>query len=144
MAKGLDNLRIGNLEFMKASYLCREPSMPSYDIVLWTPNEYYGKEKDYVKLNKEYYCKPNNTLSRVHRSLFKLKETNMTIAQFYYDKDEDCYRFEYVGDRPLWIDKGEILSLFKLIKYGFIKLNTSWYDIEDINKVIEECKEEVK
>lgn len=122
------NKRIGNLEFMKASYLCKEPSIVSYHIVKWYENEYYGKKDNYIKLNREFYCNPKNTSHRIHADLFEHKELNYAIASFDWNPKDECYDFSYIGDRPLTLNVKEVKEFFELIKYGFHKLNPNWYD----------------
>lgn len=121
----IQSKRIGILEFKKASYLSSEPSFVSYDIVKYYPNPYYDKEKDYIKLNHEYYCYPKNTSHRIHKDLFKNKELCAVIATFKYDNKEGNYNLEFIGDRPLecnWNDFRE------LIDYGYKQLNPEWYE----------------
>lgn len=125
--KEKENYRIGNLEFMKASYLEKKPEIIDYHIVRWFINDKYGKEKDYVKLNNEFYCLPNNTKIRIHKSCFKYKEFNVAIAVFRYNVIKECYDFEYIGDRPLNLTKAEIQCFLELIKHGFHVLNPTWY-----------------
>lgn len=119
--------RIGNLELMEASYLCKKPSIVSWHIVKWYQNEYFGKEKDYIKLNHEFYCAPNNTGYRIHSNCFKYKECNYAIATFDWNEKEECYNFSYINDRPIDLNEEETKNFIKLINYGFHQLNKSWY-----------------
>lgn len=122
------NKRIDNLELMEASYLDKKPSVVSWHIVKWQPNKYYYNKDKFVKLNNEFYCYPNNTSCRVHKSLFKNKEYNYAIASFEYNKRNNCYEFKYIEDRPIYLNKEEKEIFFELIKYGFHQLNKSWYN----------------
>lgn len=123
--------RIGNLGIMKATYLCKQPSVVSWHIVKYYPNEHFGKEKNYVKLNHEFYCDPKNTGCRIHRSCFTSKEFNYAIASFDWNEEDECYNFGYVGDRPLDLNEEETKNFLELISYGFHQLNKSWYEVED-------------
>ena len=51
--------RINNLQFSICSYLGNMPENPSWEIRLYYPNSYYGRESDFIK-DGDYY-KPNNS-----------------------------------------------------------------------------------
>lgn len=122
----IQSKRIGVLEFREASYVGNKPPFVSYDIVKWYPNPYYGNEKNYIKLNHEFYCYPNNTGCRVHKDLFKSKELCIVLATFRYESQEECYNLEFIGDRPLELSNW--VNFKELIKYGFEQLNPKWYE----------------
>lgn len=117
----IQSKRIGVLEFREASYVGNKPPFVSYDIVKWYPNLYYGKENEYIKLNHEFYCYPKNTGCRIHKDLFKSKELCIVLATFRYDYQEECYNFEFIGDRPLQLISWDYFR--ELVKYGFEQLN---------------------
>jgi hypothetical protein len=120
--------RIGDLAFNKAEYLGDSPSHPSYHIDWYYPNHYFGNEKDYTKVDEEYYADPEYPCHKIHKSCFKHEECSIAIATFYYDEKEGDYYFEYIGDRPLRYINMMNESIFKtLIKYGFRQLNPDWY-----------------
>ena len=59
----MTNKRIENLEIRQASYLLPKdkwPKNPSYDIVLWYPNPYYGRDNEFPEspLNNSYRTDP--------------------------------------------------------------------------------------
>ena len=122
----IQSKRIGVLEFREASYLGDKLPFVSYDIVKWYPNPYYGNEKDFVKLNHEFYCYPNNTGCRIHQDLFKSREHCIVLASFTYDSKEEIYNLEFIGDRPLELTNWD--NFRKLIEYGYKQLNPKWYE----------------
>ena len=118
--------RIGDLEFRKATYLCDEPENPSYHINCYLSNDYYGKEGEFIKIDNEFYINPKYPNYKIHKNCFKNPEISLAIASFVYCKD--CYKFEYIGDRPLTHINIHNERIFKeLIEYGFKQLNSSWY-----------------
>lgn len=137
MVHKIENMRMGNLEFRMASYLLPKekwPNNPSYDIVYWYPNEYYGKESQYIKKGEWYVPKSSNYpySYRIHQDCFKSPESCYTIASFNYDKEDDKYYFIFIDDRPLVLkDKIQREAFWKLIKYGYKYLNNKQEDETD-------------
>lgn len=128
--KKIESKRIGNLEFRKASYLLPEdewPENPAYDIIYWYPNCYYKRENEFIK-DGDWYLYPDNPYSRVHKDCFKNEQSCFSIAFFNIDS-EGTYELRFVGDRPLNITLEERDIFWKLIKYGYEKLNSK--DEED-------------
>lgn len=122
--------RINNLAFEKASYLGKEPSYPSWHIDYWYSNGYYGEEKNFIKVNKDYYAYPDMPNCKVSVNCFKHKECSVAICTFVYNEKEECYELEFVGDRPItYLSNSKIdqTIFFNLIKYGFEQLNPQWY-----------------
>lgn len=117
--------RIDNLEFRKASYLCKEPEHPSYHISKWETNGYYGHEDKYIK-DGDYYRDPRDEYNfvRIHKSCFKYPETSYAIASFNWDDHEDIYELHFVGDRPLCLSKEEREIFWQLFEFGEKELNT--------------------
>lgn len=120
------NKRIGNLEFSPATYLLPKeewPKHPAWHIDYWYPNAYYGRESEFEK-DKDWYIDNRFGIKcRIHKDCFKSPECCMAIAAFEYNEHEECYEFEFVGDRPLNITKEEKEIFWDLIKYGFEQLN---------------------
>lgn len=121
--KKIKNKRINNLEFGTATYIMETPKDPDYEICRWVPNQYYGREKNFIK-DGDYYIYPKFPNCRVHKDCFKYPETRYTIAFFRKREDED-YEFEFLGDRPLDMTTEELPDFWELIKYGFEVLNNS-------------------
>ena len=117
-------IRIGNLELRKASYLCKEPEVPAYNIDKWEPNIYYKKYNKYKK-DGDYYTPKDTPYIRIHKNCFKNPETCYSIASFEYNTKEGYYEFEFVGDRPLKLNKEELDNFWRLVKIGFTILNDS-------------------
>lgn len=112
------------MEFQQASYfLPREnwPKKPAWHINYWYPNEYYGKESEFVKENDDWYHYPDYPYCRIHKDCFKHKESCMAIASFEYD--DGFYELRFVGDRPINLTKEERKIFWKLIRYGNTVLN---------------------
>lgn len=120
------NKRINNLEFRKCSYIGSTPENASYTIDYWYPNRYYGKESEYIK-NGAFYKEKNQELSyfSIHESCFKNPESCYSLAHFIYDSKEENYYLEFIGDRPLDLNKEERDIFFELLKYGYDVLNNS-------------------
>ena len=122
MSENLNNKKIGNLEFRKASYLLpKEPENPAYHIDYWYPNGYYGKESNYVKVDEDWYCYPDNHNCRIHKDCFKNPLSAMAIGSFNYK--DGCYEFSFIGERPVRLTLKERDDFWELIKYGFKQLN---------------------
>lgn len=122
----IQSKRVGTLEFREASYVGNKPPFVSYDIVKWYSNPYYGNEKDYVKLDHEFYYYPNNTGCRIHKDLFKSREYCIVLASFTYNSKEETYNLEFIGARPLLLTDWD--NFRKLIEYGYKQLNPKWYE----------------
>lgn len=118
-------MRIDTLEFRKCSYLGEEPEHCGGEICKWEPNPYYGKESEFMK-DGEYYH-PNTGNYRyvsIHQSCFKHPERCCSIATWNWDNHEDCYKLQFVGDRPINLLTEEEWSIFReLVRYGFRELN---------------------
>jgi hypothetical protein len=124
----IEKLRIKNLEFKKSCYLGQEPENPSYSIDKWYKNEYYKQEKKYIKEGEFYkYPDPEICLT-IHKNCFKNKECCYSIAHFVWDEHEECYTFEFVGDRPLDLTDTERVVFWRLIEHGFNVLNRGEQD----------------
>lgn len=129
----IESKRIGNLSFSKASYLCKVPENPAYHINYHYPNSYYGKEKEFIKFDNEFYVYPDSPTTgnyfKVHKSVFKNPECQLAIAAFRYDNSSNSYNLEYVNDRPLtYINNKNFEDFQELLKYGFKQLNPIWYE----------------
>lgn len=124
--------RIGNLKFCKATYLGEEPKHPSWDIVYFYKNNYYGRDNEYpedpsdsnFRLDTKY---PN---FRIHKGCFKHKECCFTIASFTYVSNEPCWELHFCGNRPIEnLNTPELRETFwKLVQYGDTQLRENNYD----------------
>ena len=128
----IKNKRIENLEFRPSSYLLPKdkwPKNPSYDIILWHPNSYYGRDEEFPEdpLDNSYRTDPKYWNYRIHKSCFKKPESCFTIASFDYDEHEHFYELHFCLDRPIeylnTVEKREIF--WKLLEYGNKQLNTN-------------------
>ena len=120
--------RIKDLHFRKATYIGEEPEHPSYHIDKWYPNSYYKQEHNYIKEGDFYkYKDPLYANCRIHKNCFKNPESCYAIASFYWDSKEETYNFEFICDRPLYLNKEEQNNFWELIKYGFKTLNNEVY-----------------
>lgn len=108
-------MRIKNLEFRNI-----EGQTPT--IILWWENHYYKREKEYIKVDKDYYSPPERPYHHIHKSCFKNPETCMTIASF--RKDSDGYYLEFIGDRPL-DTKVDWQDFRTLVQVGYAELNNT-------------------
>lgn len=115
--------RIKNLSFQKATYLCDPPEHIGYQICKWEKNPKYNKESEYIKVDSEFYCYPDDHHFKIHKECFKHPETNYAIASFTYNKYEGCYELEFVGGRPMDLNEDERKIFWELLEYGFNKLN---------------------
>lgn len=126
-------MRIGNLEFRKSSYLGEEPEHCGYLVYKWYPNEYYGRETEFIK-DGDWY-RPNNehyNFIKIDKDCFKHPESCYTIAHWNWNDREGCYDFEFVGDRPIDLTISEWNDFKTLITHGFHELNPRDYeDIDD-------------
>ena len=126
----IENKRIKDLEFRPASYLLPKDKLPknsSYDIILWYPNNYYGRDDEFPEdpLDSSYRLNPKYQNHRIHKSCFKHPESCFTIASFDYDEHENFYELHFCLDRPIeylnTIEKREIF--WELLQYGNEQLN---------------------
>jgi len=126
----IENKRIEDLEFRPASYLLPKdkwPENPSYDINLWYPNLYYGRDDEFPEdpLDSSYRLDPKYQNHRIHKSCFKYPESCFTIASFDYDEHERFYELHFCLDRPIEylniLEKRE--AFWKLLQYGNEQLN---------------------
>lgn len=116
--------RINTLEFREATYLTdTPPKMKSFHIDRWQPNNYYGKESEYIKGENDFYINPKNRCHKIHKSCFKYPEYCYAIAEFEYNSHENCYEFKWIGNRPLDLTTEEEKDFKELIIYGFEILN---------------------
>ena len=123
----MERKRIKNLEFYKASYLGTPPKHISYQINKYVPNDNYGRESEYVidPKNAEYYIKEGYPNWHIHKDCFKYKESSYAIADFEWDDSKNCYKFEWIGDRPSDLSDEERNIFEELIQYGFKVLNNN-------------------
>lgn len=128
----MENKRIGDLEFRPSSYLLPKdeyPKHPGWDIVLWYPNTYYGRDNEFPEdpLDNSFRVDPTYHNHRIHKSCFKNPESCFTIAGFDYDEHENFYEFNFCLDRPIeylnTLEKRE--TFWDLIEYGNEQLNNS-------------------
>ena len=126
----IESKRIKDLEFRPASYLLPEdkwPENPSYDINLWYPNLYYGRDDEFPEdpSDSSYRTDPKYQNHRIHKSCFKYPESCFTIASFDYDSHENFYELHFCLDRPIeYLNTPEKREIFwELIKYGDAHLN---------------------
>ena len=126
----IEKKRIGDLEFRLASYLLpkeKYPKNPSYDIILWHPNFYYGRDEEFPEdpLDNSFRNDPKYWNHRIHKSCFKNPETCFTLASFDYDEHEHFYELHFCLDRPIeylnTLEKRE--NFWKLLQYGNEQLN---------------------
>lgn len=121
--------RVGNLMFRKATYLGKEPEFPFWNIDVFYPNAYYGKEGNYDK-DGDFYVKPNAEIPvRIHKDCFKHKESCYVVASFERDS-EGYYELKFIGDRPLNLKKKDFEDFMKLVKFGYKELNKQCEGLE--------------
>lgn len=117
--------RINNLQFSICSYLGNMPENPSWEVRLYYPNSYYGRESDFIK-DGDYY-RPNDSdtyrFVRIHKDCFKKEESCYTLAIFNYDSHEDFWELHFVGDRPLDLNEQERQDFWKVVEIGYKYLN---------------------
>lgn len=127
--------RIGELAFMHASYLCEAPEHPSWDIVMYYPNSYYGRDNEYPEdpNDSNFRIYPDIPHCRVHKSCFKHKECNFVIAEFNYDSHESFYEVRFISDRPIeYLNTVELRETFaELLRYGNEQLNNRKEETEE-------------
>lgn len=118
-------MRINNLSFNKATYLCEPPEHIGYHIDKWEPNGYYQKESEFTKIDSDFYCYPDYPCFKVHKSCFKYPETSYTIASFSYNNHEGCYELKFIDDRPMNLNEDERKIFWELLDFGFKFLNNN-------------------
>lgn len=124
----MEKKRLNNLEIREATYLGSPPKIKSWHINYWYPNPDYGQEDKYIRKGDFYYSK-DVWVFKKHKSCFEHKECCFTIASFNYDSKEPCWELQFIGDRPLCLNKKEREDFWKLVEYGYKNLETI-YDSE--------------
>lgn len=95
-----DLKRMGNLAMGKCSYLGNEPEIPSYEIVKYYPNCYYGRKDEFEPIGGGMYKEKGTSGDwRVHESCFVHPDSCFTVAIWRWDKHEEIYQLESVGKR---------------------------------------------
>ena len=111
------------IELQEATYLCDPPEHRAWHIVKWYPNEYYGKEHEYIRCGV-FYTKPDDPNFKIHKSCFKHRMLNVAIAEFEWV--DGYYEFKYIADRPLRLLTSKDYEAFRrVVKQGFEQLNGS-------------------
>lgn len=105
-----------------ASYLGDPPKHRAWHINRWTKNNYYNREKDFIKIDENFYSSSQNSIFHIHKDCFKHPLTSYAIATFEWDDHDESYEFKYIGDRPLDLEDNEQELFRKLIEEGFSKL----------------------
>ena len=111
-------MRIDNLSLDKATYMGKIPKHIAYQINRWMPNDYYGKEKDYIKVNDKFYQNPDTPKCRIHKSCFTSPEVSFTIAAFRWYENKG-YILEFEADEPIRLNYSERQVFWKLLEKGF-------------------------
>lgn len=123
-------MRKDNLEYRTCSYLGNPPEHIGWEICKWEPNNYYGRESDFIKDGDYYHpnSKNYNFVHVIHKDCFKHPESSYTIASWHWDDHEGCYDLEFCGNRPMLLSDKEWQTFRELLDYGFRQLNPSWYE----------------
>jgi hypothetical protein len=111
-------MRIDNLSLDKATYKSKIPKHIAYQINRWMPNDYYGKEKDYIKVNDEFYQNLDTPKCRIHKSCFTSPEVSFTIATFRWYENKG-YILEFEADEPMRLNYSERQVFWELLEEGF-------------------------
>jgi len=94
-------IRVGNIESRKPTYLFDPPpDNKDVDIVVWSPNPYYGHEDEYDWDDNGCAHMKNYPNVTIHPGCFKNPEQCMSVAGFKYDSKEPCYELQHVCFRP--------------------------------------------
>lgn len=90
-----------------------------YEIVQWYPNDLYGKQNEYIRLDDGRYKHPNFNFY-CHEESFKKEKYCYTVCYFKYDSYEGDIECILVGDRIL-NEEVDWIKLKELMKEGFEK-----------------------
>jgi hypothetical protein len=107
-------IRINQIEFRNS---CNTyPSVDKGEFLIWSPNERYGKIKEY--LNKGYTNEGDHLRSPnggyISLSLLESKELCIVIGWLKYDKKEGCCTLESVGPRLLDLTEEQREDFFEV------------------------------
>lgn len=119
--KEIKNKIINSLEFGMATYVWEAPEDPDYEICRWVPNEYYSREKDFIK-DGDYYIYPKLPNCKVHKDCFKRPQKRYTIALFHKRKNGN-YGLKVIGNRLQDLTPEELQDFSELKQHGFEVLN---------------------
>lgn len=118
-------IRINNVEGRK--YTSTKLKETLYEIVLWSPNVYYNKEKEYLgngyveSFGGEFLSKNGHSISK---SFFKSPETCYVIAHLELNEREPDVNLKSIGSRLLDLTDDEIndfLLVYKTINKKIMK-----------------------
>lgn len=102
--------RINNIECRKI-----KSSHYSHEIVLWYPNQYYGKESDYELTFSGDFYKPNGSVGiNISKSCFINPESCHVVA--FLIKTREGFDLKSVGDRILDLSPSNLEDFIKVYK----------------------------
>lgn len=117
-------IRVGNIESRKPVYLFDPPpDDKNIDIVVWSPNPYYGHESDYDWDDEGCAHLKGGYNVRIHPSCFKNSEQCMSVAGFRYDPKEPCYELQHVCFRPFELSKQDYEDYLYVIRQVYKALD---------------------
>ena len=86
------------------------------EVIVWYPNSFYGREKDYNFDGKENYIYKDAPHCRIHKSCFEHPESCYTIATIEWNGAGDEFHLRTVGLRPWELGKGDAADFLELVK----------------------------
>lgn len=117
-------IRVGNIESRKPTYLFDPPpDDKNVDIVVWSPNPYYGRESEYDWDDEGYAHLKEHYNVRIHPGCFKRTEQCMSIAGFRYDPKEPCYELQHVCFRPFELSEQDYKDYLYVIRQVYKALD---------------------
>jgi hypothetical protein len=119
LSKKMDKLyhvRVNNLEF-------KELEDGSGHINRYYPNDYYGKEGEYIldREDPEFYNPPGRENVHIHKNCFANPESSYVVAIFDPDKEEEP-DLRFIGGRIFELDEDDAADFWTVAKMGFNKL----------------------
>lgn len=118
-------VRINNIECRKYNHVHKDREV-MYELILWTPNTYYGREKEYRDLGWTDSFGGNflrnESGSSIPISAFELKETCIVVAWLKLNRSEPDVYLESVGSRILELDKEDLRDFFDVYEIAHSKI----------------------
>lgn len=124
--------RIGNIEVTNyyddgkkkvptQSHIKEYSNFSCFEILYYTPNPHYGKEKDYIK-EGSYYIPKIKTINKysIHEDCFKHPESSFVLAFIKINyKEYEATNIQSVGNRPMELKPYEQLIFNELAHIGY-------------------------
>jgi hypothetical protein len=112
----MTRIRIGNIEYRETAYLNATGTYE--EIVLWSPNSYYGNKEMYLKNGFTENSDGSITKgsSTIDSSCFLNPESCISICTILWNKAHDEFDVKSVGVRAFTLSQNDRKNLMRILK----------------------------